>query len=204
MSLLNIKRLTLTVLFMFLTLSIWLVSVNSPLSVKAQNNAISQNGAGAAEQETKQGQSSTQDSQIVSGDGSILSGNNVLCQDQENSETVQALTGTCNVDDTNPPPQLSQNILRVKAGAWEYSSGGTITVSDGSGNSDTFGVGPLITKEKLYVVAVGDRYTISVDIGFSSDVVFFDGDCSADPRSNTCTGIMDNAVKTVGVALLER
>ena len=90
---------------MILTLSIGLVSVNSPLSVKAQNNAISQNGGGAAEQEIKQGQSSTQNNRIISGDSSILSGNNLLCQAMEHS----VVPSLCSADGLSEPPPTSPN-----------------------------------------------------------------------------------------------
>ncbi len=83
---LNAKKSSLTIFFMLLTLSIGLVSVNLPLTVKAQNNALSQTGNGDSEQETKLGQSFEQDSQIVSGKSSILSGNNIGCQNQDNSK----------------------------------------------------------------------------------------------------------------------
>jgi len=46
----------LTAFFILLTLSNVLVSINSPLNAMAQDNALSQNGLGAAEQETEQGQ----------------------------------------------------------------------------------------------------------------------------------------------------
>ncbi len=59
---LNAKKSSLTIFFMLLTLSIGLVSVNLPLTVKAQTNALSQTGNGYSEQETKLGQSFEQDS----------------------------------------------------------------------------------------------------------------------------------------------
>jgi hypothetical protein len=53
----------------------------------AQNSALSQTGSGNdGEQETNNDPSSNQDNQIVSGESSILSGNNVLCQNQDNVE----------------------------------------------------------------------------------------------------------------------
>lgn len=84
-----------TVFFIVLTLSIGLVSVNSPLYVKAQNNALSQNGNGEAEQGTGQVQASDQDNQVVSGDSSVLSGNNLLCQTMENSDSIGSLSDIC-------------------------------------------------------------------------------------------------------------
>ena len=102
----NKSKLSLTVFFMLLTISIGLVSVNSPLNAKAQNSALSQDGSGAAEQETEQGQVSTQDNQIVSGDRSILSGNNLLCQSMEDSNVVPSL---CSQDGLSKPPPTSPN-----------------------------------------------------------------------------------------------
>ena len=52
--------------FVVLTLSIGLVSVNLPLTVKAQNSALSQDIGGVAEQSKGQRQSSIQDNQIIS------------------------------------------------------------------------------------------------------------------------------------------
>jgi len=85
---LTIKRLSLSVFFIALTLSIGLVSVNLTLSSYAQNSALSQNGKGdnKVEQLTSPLHSSNQDNQVVSGDSSALSGNNIACQEQANSE----------------------------------------------------------------------------------------------------------------------
>jgi len=69
---------------MLLTFSIGLVSVNLPLSSIAQSNAISQSGSDKAIQEKVQSQLSSQDNQIVSGASSVLSGNNLNCQKQDN------------------------------------------------------------------------------------------------------------------------
>ena len=111
---LTIKRLSLTAFFIVLTFSIGLVSVNLPLTVKAQNNALSQSGNGDSEQVTKQFQSSEQNGQVISGDSSMLSGNNLLCENEENSEDMQTLTGLCNLGETNSPP--SNNVtVRINA-----------------------------------------------------------------------------------------
>ncbi len=88
----TIKRKIQTAFFVLLTLSIGMVSVNLPLQSYAQNNALSQSGKGNdGEQETGQGQSSNQDNQVVSGDASILSGNSVICQNQDNAEVESSL-----------------------------------------------------------------------------------------------------------------
>ena len=81
----TLKRLSLTTFFIALTLSIELVSVNLPLTVKAHNNTLSQSGNSDSEQRTEQSQSSDQNGQVISGDASILSGNNILCEYQYDS-----------------------------------------------------------------------------------------------------------------------
>jgi hypothetical protein len=103
---LKLRRLTLTAFFIALTLSIGLVSVNLPLTVMAQNSALSQSGNSDSEQEIKQSQSSDQNGQVVSGDSSILSGNNLACQDQDNSE---AGLGLC-TDRAIPPGSVIRTI----------------------------------------------------------------------------------------------
>jgi len=57
----------LTSFFILLNLSIGLVSVNLPLTVKAQHNALSHDGIGDSEQEIKEGQLSEHNGQVVSG-----------------------------------------------------------------------------------------------------------------------------------------
>jgi hypothetical protein len=91
---------------MLLTLTVGLVSVNLPLSVNAQNSALSQSGKSDSEQETKQSQSSDQNDQVVSGGSSILSGNNLACQDQANSD---AGLGLCS-DGATPPSSVTRTI----------------------------------------------------------------------------------------------
>jgi hypothetical protein len=110
---LTIKRLSLTVLFVILTLSIGLVSVNLPLSSYAQNSALSQKGNGDSEQDIEQSQSSEQNGQVVSGDSSILSGNNLMCQNQDNSDIAQ-LNNFCVTEAMeNPLPNLDVATLKI-------------------------------------------------------------------------------------------
>jgi hypothetical protein len=97
---LNTRRFGLTIFFILLTLSIGLISVNSTLTLKAQNSALTQDGNGVAVQDIEQLHSSNQDDQVVSGDSSILSGNNLICQDQESSNGV--LEQICNSGVNNP------------------------------------------------------------------------------------------------------
>ncbi|MDN5846719.1 MAG: hypothetical protein L0H53_10650 [Candidatus Nitrosocosmicus sp.] len=74
------------------------------MTVKAQNSALSQSGSGDdAEQKIRQIQSSNQDGQVVSGDSSILSGNNLLCQDQDNSDGIEGVEDSCNLEGINNP-----------------------------------------------------------------------------------------------------
>ena len=89
----KIKRLGLTVFFIALTLSIGLVSGHTPLSsANAQNSVLSQSGDSEdRKQETIQLQSSEHNGQVVSGDSSVLSGNNILCEDQDNPDIVSGL-----------------------------------------------------------------------------------------------------------------
>src|SRR5918994_489697 len=110
---LTIKRLSLTVLFVILTLSIGLVSVTLPLSSYAQNSALSQKGNGDSEQDIEQSQSSEQNGQVVSGDSSILSGNNLMCQNQDNSDIAQ-LNNFCVTEAMeNPLPNLDVATLKI-------------------------------------------------------------------------------------------
>ena len=72
---------------MFLTLSIGFISADSMTKLTyAQSNSLAQKGNSQAEQIKDQLQSSNQDNQILSGDSSILSGNNLQCQNQDNSK----------------------------------------------------------------------------------------------------------------------
>jgi len=64
----------------------------------AQKNALSQDGNSKDPQETEQSQFSEQNDQVLSGDISALSGNNLLCQDLENSVTKRSTTNLC-IDD---------------------------------------------------------------------------------------------------------
>lgn len=84
------------------------------MTVTAQNSALSQSGNSDSEQETRQSQSSDQNGQVISGDTSILSGNNLVCQDQDNSEAV---LGLCYDEVVPPGPGLGllkvQTVLRA-------------------------------------------------------------------------------------------
>jgi len=79
-----------------------MVSIYSPLNINAQSSALSQNGNGESEKETGQRQTSKQNGQVVSGDRSILSGNNVLCQSTTNSNINSNVNSDCPAN-TLPP-----------------------------------------------------------------------------------------------------
>lgn len=76
-------------------------------SVYAQNNALSQEGNSQDDQEIEQSLTSGQDNQVVSGDSSILSGNNIQCNSQINSKTTPGISdaicaiGGLNIPDPN-------------------------------------------------------------------------------------------------------
>ena len=102
----NIKKSCLTVVFILLTLSIGLVSVDMPLAANAQNSALSQSGDNDdAGQDLGPRQASDQDNHIISGVGSILSGYNLLCQNQDDP----IFNGFCNDVDRNDPKASAQN-----------------------------------------------------------------------------------------------
>ena len=83
----KIQRLTLTIFFTLLTLSIGLASTHSTAStVNAQNNALSQYGNSNAEQKIEQGQANEQNAQCLSRETSEESCNNVSCSVNSNSD----------------------------------------------------------------------------------------------------------------------
>jgi hypothetical protein len=98
---------------MLLTLSIGLVSINLPLTVKAQNSVLSQSGNGVSEQETKQGQTSEQDNQVVSGESSLLSGNNLGCQNQDNSSNLSVLSNPCELPFISRPETSNRLLITM-------------------------------------------------------------------------------------------
>jgi hypothetical protein len=113
---LNPKRFGLTLFFVILSLSIGLISINSPLpSANAQNSALSQKGINnEAEQATEQSQDSEQDNQVISGDNSILSGNNIQCNSQINSKTVSGISDAiCAIGGLNIP-DANENSVKIK------------------------------------------------------------------------------------------
>jgi hypothetical protein len=87
----NGKYLTVT-FFVFLTLSIVIISVNSMIkSAYAQSTTLDQKGNSQSSQTKEQLQSSNQDNQVVSGEESIFSGDNVLCQNPDDSKILDVI-----------------------------------------------------------------------------------------------------------------
>jgi len=92
----KIKRFVLIVFSIVLTLSIGLVSVNSPYYAIAQNQGLAQDGSNSdAQQDIEQLQLSKQNNQAISGDGSIASGNNFLCQTMNNAVAGSVMDVDC-------------------------------------------------------------------------------------------------------------
>ena len=85
-----------SIMVAILLVSVGLYGSNMNLSY-AQNQALSQSGNSEAEQEIEQAQSSSQDSQCVSGDITALSCNNLGLQLQRNGDDD-------NGNGPNPPP----------------------------------------------------------------------------------------------------
>jgi len=100
------KRFVLTVMSIVLTLSIGLVSINSPYYTIAQNEGLAQDGSnGEADQDIEQLQASNQDNQVVSGDRSIASGNNFLCQTMNNIDVNSIMDTGCQNEGVGGGPQ---------------------------------------------------------------------------------------------------
>ncbi|HKR74144.1 MAG TPA: hypothetical protein VJR94_08535 [Candidatus Nitrosocosmicus sp.] len=179
----NTERLSLSAFFIILTLSIGLVSVNSQLSlVDAQDSALSQNGNGQSEQYREQSHYSKQDGQAVSTGSSLLSGNNLLCQDQE----ISGLHESCNtsIDDlpSNPNGNTAQLVLYgglsgppICFGDACPNPNGFITVIDRTDNNRE-----LATFEPFAPTPHSYDGPFSVEIPISHDITIF-----ADPNPNT-------------------
>ena len=104
----KIKRLGLTVFNIILILSIGLVSVNLPYFAMAQNEGLAQDGSnsGEADQDIKQLQASNQNNQVVSGDVSIASGNNILCQTMNNIDVKFIEDNVCQNEGLGGGPRI--------------------------------------------------------------------------------------------------
>lgn len=205
---LNTTKYSLTVFFMLLSLSIGMVSIHSPLNIHAQNSALSQSGNSDSEQETKQLQSSGQNDQVVSGDSSIISGNNILCQNQENSRALQGLTGICNFDESSPPSSgetatlnltisVGSDFCEIRSCSFLVEYGGTERIQREI-TSDT---------SELFNIPVGVNFAVIVHsnqfVHLRGDVIA-NSDCaimSASGELFFCTGVKNSQPTEVFVAI---
>lgn len=193
----TLKRLSLTVFFIVLTLFIGLVSVNSSLTVKAQNSALYQSGNGnEVEQETDQSQASNQNGQIVSGDSSITSGNNIDCKDRYDSDALTALQNVCDKDGTNE--DTAELVITVEVtGSSCDGCVGVVRVSHMNSEGETTITYDLIREPGTdilnYHLPIGDLYTVSAFSTESDDVqisVSPNSDCKikVDDMESICIG----------------
>ena len=161
------KNRVLTIFFMLLTISIGLVSVNLPLAAEAQNSALSQNGGGAAEQDTEKSQSSEQNGQVISGDSSIASGNNLSCEDQAISDTFSERLNICDIDGINAAVVLDLEINESRCDVCvvillvSHTHNG-ITEERITGHNES----EVLTRE----LPIGDKFSVSTR-SFGSDAV---------------------------------
>lgn len=182
---------------MLLTLSIGLVLVNLPLSSNAQNSALSQSGNSDSEQETKLSQSSGQNGQVISGDASILSGNNLACQEQENSEAGLSL---CPEGEILSIPGTETLHIRtfLLADCFLISTpcpypDGRITIHPYGWHYDAITSRPSGTTDTYFELFPGQSYGIQVQGGdgrsaFVYDYADIQGDCSGRDRCNAVMG----------------
>ena len=188
----------LTIFFIALTLSVGLVSVNLPLSSYAQNNALSQKENGDSEEQMGQLQSSDHNGQVVSGDMTVLSGNNLLCQVQDNSDDLQVLTGMCSLGETIP--------LNIPPGTLVITTdsnvAGRLFVTDDQDQSvreapfrDTF-------DQNRFQITRDHSYTVKVVLNSPSEITFESNSClPAVPPSDFCGGIMKLPVAVGNVVI---
>lgn len=176
------------------------------MNVNAQNSVLSQSGNGDAEQDTIQSQSSNQNGQVVSGDSSILSGNNIACQDQDNSE---AGLGQC--PDGAIPPSSGTVTLRVHTILFAdcYPIGPPCPSPDGIIKNSLYQAPyePYTQQvggqtDKYYNMPIRSPYSLTVQGGdggsnFSYDYAEIMGDCSGRDRCNAVMGIEDAAVTVI-------
>jgi len=130
----KIKRIGLTVFNIILILTIGLVSVNLPYYTMAQNEGLAQDGSnGEADQDIEQLQVSKQNNQVVSGDGSIASGNNILCQTMNNIDVNSIIDTDCQNEGLGGPRILTAVDIRTFDDQGLRPSNILVTVTDSSG-----------------------------------------------------------------------
>ena len=197
----TIKRFSLIIFFIAITLSIGIVSVSTPLHVEAQNGALSQGENGEAEPDIRQSQSSDQDNQVVSGDSSITSGNNLLCQDEANSKGIIDILpnalGSCLLGESpNQLPNIGLNVLTIDVVSIPTSL--DITVRDETdGSSDTYTVMDKVVRH--YVIPVGHHYSVEVSNFDPEDVIEMLGDCKQVPDPLSCKGVMESQPQLLAI-----
>lgn len=186
-------------------MSIGLVSVNLPITISAQNNALYQKGNGNSGQETKQLLSSDQNGQIVSGESSILSGNNMVCQDQYNSDTN---LGLCPEGATPPNLEIRTIHLHTVLFADCFPIGPPCPSPDGIITSNLFTpyYAPRTNQpggmtDVSFEWTVGSHFSFQARGGdggpyFTFDHAEFVGDCSG---RNSCNGVVGPDGAEVGV-----
>jgi len=132
----RIKRIGLTVVNIILILSIGLVSVNMPYYTMAQNEGIAQDGSnGEADQDIEQSQESKQKNQVVTGDGSIASGNNILCQTMNNIGIKSIEDSFCQNEGLSGGPRILTAVdIRTFDDQSLRPSNILVTVKDSSGH----------------------------------------------------------------------
>lgn len=132
----RIKRIGLTVVNIILILSIGLVSVNMPYYTMAQNEGIAQDGSnGEADQDIEQSQESKQNNQVVTGDGSIASGNNILCQTMNNIGIKSIEDSVCQNEGLSGGPRILTAVdIRTFDDQSLRPSNILVTVKDSSGH----------------------------------------------------------------------
>lgn len=132
----KIKRKGLTLVNMILILSIGLVSANMPHYTMAQTEGIAQDGSnGEADLGIEQSQESKQNNQVVSGDGSIASGNNILCQTMNNIGVKSIEDNVCQNEGLGGGPRILTALdMRTFDDQGLRPSNILVTVTDSSGH----------------------------------------------------------------------
>jgi len=185
-------------------------------AVYAQSNALAQKGTSQANQMKEQLQSSNQDNQVVSGDSSILSGNNLQCQNQVNSNDFNT-NRSCRSDSGEnlnvPPLTIGRPNLYVKVGVdldndiCQYCSGAAVTISDKDG-FDTFDA--YLSRGETFHITPYSKYIINViPINFEGKYTTkFSDDHNNCIRINmtACLGVMDQSyeIQQVDIYLQNR
>jgi hypothetical protein len=208
---LSIIKLSITSFFIVLTLSLGFISATLPLSVNAQHSALSQSGSGNdSEQETNQAQSSEQDNQVISGDSSILSGNNLECQSINNSPGLEEHDKICSLEGGepgNPLPDADQVGLLVRyRAAGIFDNIAIVTVKNTADGSvlDSFKLLNQQIKIEGYAVPFGSHYSVEVELLGGEARIAQTENCIVGPSEAECEFIADSNPKHVNVVISEK